>query len=143
MKKCSAHSCNRKHHAKGLCITHYTRLIKGQDVTAPIAVYKNNGGVVRAKPKARGHKNALTRYGITGEQRQKIYDEAGGCCALCGENSDLDNMALDHDHSCCPGRTTCGNCVRGLICRGCNLGLGYFKDDVRKLRLAIDYLQKV
>jgi hypothetical protein len=48
---------------------------------------------------------------------------------------------IDHDHSCCPGRQTCGKCVRGLLCESCNHGLGQFKDSVEKLRGAADYLE--
>lgn len=142
MAGCTIKGCGRKHHAKGLCITHYTRQSKGADLSAPIGAYKNNGGVPTAR-KARGHKNILTRYSVSADQRQAMYDEANGCCALCGEPTELSDMALDHDHACCPGRTTCGDCTRGLICRSCNLGLGYFKDDVAKLERAIAYLTKV
>jgi hypothetical protein len=26
----------------------------------------------------------------------------------------------DHDHECCPGRRSCGHCVRGVVCATCN-----------------------
>jgi hypothetical protein len=43
---------------------------------------------------------------------------------------------VDHDHSCCPGRQTCGKCVRGLICRQCNTAFGVLteKGVVRAVR---------
>jgi hypothetical protein len=30
--------------------------------------------------------------------------------------------------------------VRGLLCNNCNLGLGYFKDNIKSLETAIQYL---
>jgi hypothetical protein len=51
-------------------------------------------------------------------------------------------FAVDHDHSCCPGRKACGKCIRGLLCANCNQGLGKFKDDPKLLRNAIDYLAR-
>jgi hypothetical protein len=40
------------------------------------------------------------------------------------------NFALDHDHSCCPGPFSCGQCLRGLLCQRCNTGLGFLQDDL-------------
>ena len=31
---------------------------------------------------------------------------------------------IDHDHSCCPESRSCGQCIRGVICSGCNTMLG-------------------
>lgn len=44
----------------------------------------------------------------------------------------LDSVAIDHDH-------VTGN-IRGLLCNGCNKGLGLFKDDVNILQKAKEYL---
>lgn len=49
-------------------------------------------------------------------------------------------MAIDHDHSCCPGEITCGECIRGILCRRCNSGLGLFRDDWRIAQNAMKYL---
>jgi hypothetical protein len=32
--------------------------------------------------------------------------------------------------------------VRGLLCQKCNSGLGYFKDNVKSLAKAIEYLKR-
>lgn len=48
---------------------------------------------------------------------------------------------VDHDHSCCPDINSCGKCVRGLLCKNCNTGLGFFKDDPFVLSMASLYVR--
>lgn len=67
----------------------------------------------------------------------KLLASQGGECAVCG-SSDGD-WVIDHDHKCCPGSLSCGECVRGVLCRKCNSGLGMFEDDPRLLKRALNY----
>lgn len=63
----------------------------------------------------------LRRYRMTVEDLQRMEAEQGGECAICWAPPPLD---VDHDHACCPGDgQTCGHCVRGLLCRSCNVRL--------------------
>lgn len=63
-------------------------------------------------------------------------------CAICGEALQ-GRYFIDHDHACCPDRKqTCGECIRGLLCGACNLGLGAFKDNVQSLKNAIRYIER-
>jgi hypothetical protein len=71
------------------------------------------------------------RYGLTAERHEKVMLDQGGLCACCKSAPPID---VDHCHKT-------GH-FRGLLCRSCNIGLGCFKDDPDKLRLAIDYLSK-
>lgn len=82
------------------------------------------------------------RHGTTVEVLNQIRDEQGGRCAICGKVEDQDYrlMAVDHDHSCCPGSTSCGKCIRGMLCFNCNTALGKFGDDAKILESAIRYL---
>jgi len=35
----------------------------------------------------------------------------------------------DHDHVCCSGKKSCGKCLRGLLCHGCNTKLGALENN--------------
>jgi hypothetical protein len=67
--------------------------------------------------------------------------EQNGKCPVClAELGDEASIHVDHDHSCCPGMTTCGSCIRGLLCPTCNMGLGSLGDSVENLLRAASYL---
>lgn len=85
----------------------------------------------------------MKRYRLTPAQYDALLAAQGGGCAICGapESPDGSSLAVDHDHACCPTETTCGLCVRGLLCRNCNQGLGNFQDDVPRILRAASYLQ--
>lgn len=42
----------------------------------------------------------------------------------------------------CPGKSSCGQCVRALLCHRCNLAIGGFSDNPDLLRAAISYLER-
>jgi hypothetical protein len=50
-------------------------------------------------------------------------------------------LYVDHDHGHCPGKRSCGNCIRGLLCPSCNFALGNVSDDAERLRGLADYLE--
>lgn len=82
------------------------------------------------------------KYGITQAERDAMLVVQGGC-AICGatEHGGRD-WCVDHDHNCCPGKKSCGKCIRGVLCFGCNVGLGAFRDDADRMALAIAYLKQ-
>lgn len=54
-------------------------------------------------------------------------------CA-CGKEFNSENRPfVDHDHRCCSSVKSCGKCVRGLLCRTCNMVLGLYKEDMNLL----------
>jgi hypothetical protein len=89
---------------------------------------------MRAKKKAdrrRAHGLYVERtYGISSDRYWKLYDEQGGKCFICQRATGRSkNLAVDHDHSCCPELPACGKCCRALLCSPCNQLLGQLRDD--------------
>jgi len=80
-------------------------------------------------------RRSLTAAGITLEQYESILAAQDGLCAICGNPPNgQGRLHIDHDHET--------GMARGLLCSNCNPGLGYFKDDPERLRLAIEYLER-
>lgn len=50
-------------------------------------------------------------------------------------------LVVDHDHDCCHGEKSCGQCVRGFLCGACNSGIGLLRDDSTVVRAAVSYLE--
>lgn len=91
----------------------------------------------------RGLNRVRVFYGLDASDYTALLARQGGGCAICGRVTSRENgksLAVDHDHSCCPGSKTCGDCVRGLLCDNCNVGLGCFGDDFERLRRAAAYV---
>lgn len=83
----------------------------------------------KASPKpTRSHLRA--RYGISTEIYEEMFKSQDGKCSIC--HNYFPELNVDHCHS--TGE------VRGLLCHNCNIGLGWFKDDIEALRSAIKYL---
>jgi hypothetical protein len=92
----------------------------------------------RATPHGRARKkdSALrARYGIGLEEFNLLLENQEHRCAVCRDRLDTSVsrfVHLDHDHV--------SGTIRGLLCWRCNLGVGYFKDDPKRLEAAAIYL---
>jgi len=111
---------------------------------------KRNPERVKATRKAWKDKNKgktnngelLRTFGISLKEYNEMLLSQGSVCLLCGnQETMIDNrtgnikqLSVDHCHD--------SNIVRGLLCNCCNVGLGYFKDNIKTLELAIDYLKQ-
>lgn len=74
-------------------------------------------------------------YGISLEDYSVLLEEQENKCKVCGKHEVDHHQSLhvDHDHN--TGE------IRGLLCTNCNIGLGYFKDNLTSLSNAIQYLR--
>ena len=70
-------------------------------------------------------------YGLTIQQVSDLLSSQDNKCAICSTTNF--KACIDHDH-----RT---GIVRGILCRSCNIGLGFMKDDIDHLKSAIKYLE--
>jgi hypothetical protein len=93
------------------CATHHRAKVKRQRATAHA-------------------RRTQTVYGLDPGEYDALKEFQGGKCAICqrATGDGRKRLAIDHDHSCCPGKTSCGQCVRGLLCSPCNSVLAHFRD---------------
>lgn len=83
----------------------------------------------------------LRQYGLTLAEFQQLLVAQDYRCAVCGRHEEevrwgpeLRGLVVDHCHV--EGH------VRGLLCNGCNRGMGYFADNPEQLRAAAAYLER-
>jgi len=93
--------------------------------------------------------NLTARYGLTVEEYSQRLADQKGVCAICNQPETVSHLggktirlAVDHDHSCCSGKFSCGKCVRGLLCYRCNRMISSWKDDPIVFFRAAEYLRK-
>ena len=83
----------------------------------------NNDRWAAANPERKAelrHQAKCRAFGLTPEMYDAMLFAQGGVCAICSDAPGVRALAIDHDHRCCPGRESCGECVRGLLCTRCN-----------------------
>lgn len=116
---------DRKHFAKGKCERCYVN-------------DRMRGSILARKYQIKHH------FNLTLEQYADLIIKQFYLCAICQttEPGGTGSWHIDHDHSCCPGKRSCGACVRGLLCLRCNHLLGNSNDNPEILAAAIEYLEK-
>lgn len=72
------------------------------------------------------------RYKQKKEIKDNLIRDFGENCLICGSK---DNLAIDHHHET--------KLVRGILCKKCNAGLGFFGENISVLKSAIHYLQSI
>lgn len=150
--KCKITGCNNKSEKGNFCLPHYKenknrihrewyKRNKKKKIKQSLeyAMGKGKENHKRSYKKwAKANPDKLAsgslRYtcGIDLKDKENLYKAQNGCCALCGDYIKIEDMCVDHDHET--------GIVRGLLCHRCNRGLGQFKDDIKLLKKAFDYL---
>lgn len=83
------------------------------------------------------------KYNFSIEKYEAILKAQDNRCAICRASTPgvkNTHFHIDHDHRCCPGKKSCGKCIRGLLCGTCNRMLGMAYDNPETTRAATEYL---
>lgn len=109
-------------------------------------VDRMNGPRCRPCASAKVHaKRVAEVYSITAAEYAALLAAQGGACYVCRRKPGAKRLAVDHDHSCCPGPVSCGRCVRGLLCKHDNFyligGAERADDAIAYLERAVAYLK--
>lgn len=97
------------------------------------ALAKSRAKEARRSKRTRFNSYLKREYGLTLEQYEKMLDGQNGKCAICLREP-TKKIHVDHCHA--------SGAVRGLLCNGCNAGIGCFEEDVERMKLAIKYVRK-
>lgn len=78
--------------------------------------------------------NLRTKYGLTLQEWNILFETQGSVCAICGTNQPRGkNWHTDHDHKT--------NKVRGILCGWCNTGIGKLQESREIMLKALQYLE--
>lgn len=83
------------------------------------------------------------KYLITLDEFIKMSENG---CEICGDKPER-SLHVDHDHKCCRGDKTCGDCVRGILCNKCNKAVdkyesGLMRADYPDWDIVAEYVRK-
>lgn len=146
-RRCTQGTCDRPYLASGYCSLHYDRMRRKTtlDMDAPakkmhiglkFCTVQDCGALHASSGFCKKHVHLHQTHSMTAEQ---IFFYANQPCQICGS---YEKPSIDHDHSCCPGNKSCGKCIRGILCRACNSGIGMLRDDPEILEAGARYLRE-
>lgn len=144
-KVCTFGNCQMPRHTSGFCRTHYVQSRRvgrpmvelNRGAKCPVTTCDQPGGLRRKLCKS--HAYYARQYGLSGAQISELF-ETERECGNSGCKSKV-SLHLDHDHSCCPGSIACGRCVRGWLCKSCNVALGLLKEDPDRATGLAEYVR--
>lgn len=89
---------------------------------------------VKHNPDYRSSNRLRYCYGISILQYELLKAGQNNRCLICNEKKSSRDLFIDHCHKT-------GD-IRGLLCHGCNAGLGFFKENIKIMKSAIKYIEE-
>lgn len=129
--------------ARGLCCSHYRQKhIKGRELRPLKVRAEQRDGEKRCTecqawyaaterdlcPPCHKRRRRKLRYGLTDDELAALLAQT--TCDACGDEL-VGEHQIDHCHA--------SGEVRGVLCRYCNLALGYLNDDPDRIRALAEY----
>ena len=107
-----------------------------------ISDYEKNTYILTAS-----NMDSIRRHGISVIAFVKLAASQDYKCALCKKSNEVSRypnrrLCVDHDHNCCAGSTSCGKCIRGLLCNSCNMVAGIAESTPNYIEDLNEYLSK-
>ena len=153
---CRVEQCMKPSHGRGLCSTHYARWLKtGSTVRVRPEGCNSPEGCDRphfALGMCSRHYGRVTKqrrylqwaYKMTVAQYEERFERQGRRCPVCLTDEPAGDSVwhVHHDHRCCVGPRTCGECVIAILCASCNIGIGTLRDDPEILERAAKLMRR-
>lgn len=151
-KTCIRVGCDNPIKTSGVCSPHYhkerrLRLYGESTVFSLCPVQGCERRKLASSDICGGCRQTRWRYGLTIEQFLEMMEPVNRVCSNPGCDA-TKNLHIDHDHSCCPygkfetkTRVSCGDCVRGWLCKSCNTSLGLMQESPERIRGLLTYLE--
>lgn len=90
--------------------------------------YTNRREWNKANPERNTAQRLYAKYRLRPEELQELLDLRDNKCEICSkEFTTRASYHIDHDHSCCFGAKSCGQCIRGILCAGCNTKVWWYE----------------
>lgn len=145
---CLTPDCDKPILSAGVCSVHYSRGWRADNRPKTSKPCPVCGRTMINRSTICGVCNqARWRYGLELDTFLSMWEPNARKCAniACGST---ENLHIDHDHRCCPpdkfqgSKVACGKCVRGWLCKSCNVTLGFMNESAHRLSGLIDYLNR-
>lgn len=122
----------KTHCKRGHPLTGNNLYVKGDYYGCRLCRTAQSTASKRRNPEAVKNTVLKRSYGITLDEREAKLARQDYRCAICKER--LDDPHVDHDHET--------QQVRDLLCRTCNLAVGYVQEDILIAESLVFYLKR-
>lgn len=150
---CTFEGCAKPYFGGSWCAGHYYQNLRGEKLealnaksscTVPNCPTQVSSKLNPSRVCAR-HRGLANRFNLSDVDLVELHLPKNYACENLGCGS-TENLHMDHDHGCCPrekgGSRSCGRCVRGWLCRTCNIGLGMLQENPRKIQGLLEYVAR-